>query len=181
MQIEGGTGNGFKAKVTENNMLTTLAVTESIERHINQHDGKAFNMLIAVTPAATDDCFAYIKNGADEDLVIEGFALKLAATESIYFKLGDTGTAGGSPTTVTPANLNAGSGHVAEGTFYTDPDITGLSGGIEVDRYYNTSGTTSVQVNFEQDLIIPKNQTCTIWAETGTVALHMVIYFHYYA
>jgi len=35
MILQGGTGNGYAASVTSENMLTTLATTVSLERHTN--------------------------------------------------------------------------------------------------------------------------------------------------
>ena len=65
-----------------------------------------------------------MKNEDELDLVVEGVRLAASAAGDVYIQVSDNGTPGGDPTTVTPVNLNLGSGRTAAGTFYQDPDIT---------------------------------------------------------
>ena len=176
--IKGGTGNGYMAGVTVENRLLTESITYSGEHHAN-HSGNAYNMLFEVTPAGAGDCFLYMKNGNETDLVIEGLWLRVASAEQIIMKLGDVGTPA-SGSSVTPANVNAGVNNAALGTFQEGSDITGLSGGVTVNKGW-VANTTSSYFNFEQDLILPQNLVYTLYVVTGGVALSGAIVFHYHA
>ena len=134
--------------------------------------GLSFGLLFSATPTGAGDCFLYIKNQSGVyDICVEGFSLWLAADEYIDVKLGDTGTPVGG-TTITPINLNTGSGTVVSGTFQNGNDITGLSSGVTVNRIYHASSQASVYTNFEQDLILKPNGVLTMYCQTGTTVLH---------
>ena len=102
------------------------------------------------------------------------------------FKVGDEGTRN-SATNATPVNMNAGSGKTATGAFEYGADLDGgaatLSGGAITNRFV-LSGTTdlvSKYFNFEQDLIITKNRTFTIWVGgSGTGTYYITVHFHYH-
>ena len=177
IQIEDGKGSGRNAEVDNNNHIVVNAISQSIEHYVNHVEGNAFNLLFDATPTGVGDCFLYIKNTGDEELSFEGMWLKLAADEYIDVKLNDTGTpiGGGS---ITPANLNSGSGNTVTGTFQDGNDITGLSGGTTVARLYHASGNGSKDYNFDQDIILAKNGVLTLYCETGTTALAGMLVFN---
>ena len=187
--LEDGRGKGYSSGVTDENRLMVDSVTASIEHHINHHDGMAFNLLINQSPTAADDCIAYILNSSEDDLCVEGLTLGVTnctADDSIYFKIGDTGTRN-SATSLTPVNLNAGSGHIATGTFEKGADLDGgsatLAGGTECERIVLAGVTDLVSktFNFEQDIILPKNRSLTIWiggSASGTYYLTLYMNYH---
>jgi len=179
MLIDDGKGRGNSVGVSDNNMLTTLAITSSLEHYTNHTKGKAFNLLFGATPASTGDCFLYIKNSSDIDLIAKGFSLKLAASEYIDVKLGDIGTPSGG-TDITPVNLNSGSGVNATGTFQNGADIISLSGGATIERYYHLSSVASLYRNFEQDVVLKKNGVLTMYAQTGGTVLAGTLVFNYH-
>ena len=176
-QIKDGAGSGSLWRIGSDNRAGVRAVTESAERYENEQ-GRAYHLLFTATPTAAGDCFLYLKNSSDNDIVMEGIWFRVASAEQVQVKLGDTGTAT-SGTDVTPVNCNAGSAATAEGTFQTGNDITGLSGGSTVEHYYLTN-TASAHHNFEQDIIIPKNSTFTLYVVTGAVAIAGTLVFNYY-
>jgi len=184
--IEDGQGNGYTVGVTDENMLRTLCVTESIEHHANQKHGDAYSLPISVSADAADDCIFYMKNTSDNDMVIEGITIgahTTTANDSVYFKLGDSGIRD-SATDVTPTNLNSGSGKSASGEFETGIHLNDgtLDGGTEFERVLIT-GTTkdSSNFNFTQDLIIPKNGVFTIYiGGSGTGTYFLTMNFHYH-
>ena len=180
MRIEDGTGRGYQARVDVENHLHVLAVTEPTTLHTNQQEGESYSLLIDVTPTGAGDCFAWLQNLDDKDLILEGFWLWLVASEYIYIDLATTGTPGGSPTAIVPANLNVGSGNVADGTFYQDPDITGLTSGRIAYRIYHLTSAGSTFYELRSNVIVPKNQIISFWAQTGTTALHMTLNFHFH-
>ena len=185
MIIEDGTGNGNSAQVTDENFLKTMAITRSLENHVNQDEGQAYNALFAVNPDGAGDCILYLKNTNDADLIIEGVWWQTSAAEEVYYNLGDTGvpvlTNGA---TITPANLNAGSGNSADCLCYSNTadgavDITGLSGGRTIQSLWLTSATSTL-FNCEQDIILPKNQVFTIYCVGGDTLLRGTLMFHHH-
>jgi len=179
MIIEDGKGQGRTAGVNDENRLLVEAITSSTEHNANHHTKTAYNLLFAATPSAPGDCFLYLANESEMDLVIEGMKLWLVADEYIDIKLGDAGSPIGGASIV-PANLNSGSANSAEGTFQHANDITGLTGGATIDRIYHASSAGSVEHNFEQDIILVKNGVITMYCQTGTTALAGIIYFNYH-
>ena len=80
MQIEDGTGTGYKAKITSENKLLTQSLSEFMQYHLNQVHEEMYSMVVSKTPTGAGDCFLYIKNTSDDDLVIfkfKGYALSL--------------------------------------------------------------------------------------------------------
>jgi len=179
VSINSGTGNGeFGAGVNSDNRLEVDSVSRSHEHFANQEKGTAYSAVIQQTPTGASDVFLFIKNNDERDMVFEGITVAAATDESILVKLGDTGTTTGG-TALTPANLNGGSGNVADGTFETGNDITGLTGGITVHRILVDGGTGSEHFRFTQDLILPKNKTLTLTAESGSILLDCVLAFNF--
>ncbi len=179
MVIEDGTGKGFRAGVSSLNRLLSDSVT-STNAHAANVDGDAYHMLFNQAPTAGDDCILYMENSDERDLVMEGLYLSVAGACELYFRLRDLGTRNAAGANV-PANCNSGSGQTADGTFEVGADLDGgaasLTGGIEVERYIFIAATGSSHFNFEQDIILPKNATMTIWCSaivtiTGTVVFN---------
>jgi hypothetical protein len=170
MKLTDGTGNSYAAKVDDGNRLHVVSLTKTSEHAANHDEGEAYSISFSSTPTGAGDCFFYIKNEDEKDMIIEGIGMYLPAAEYFDVVIGDSGTpVGGSD--ITPVNLNAGSGKTASGTFLSGNDITGLSGGSVVYRIYKVSGTGSEYNNFDQDIIIPKNATFSLYVQTGTTAL----------
>lgn len=182
MIIEDGTGKGYAAGVSDENRLLTDAVQATIEHHVNHLVGQAYHLLFDQAPTAGDDCILYVENTSDTDICVEGFYLSVSGAGEVYFHLGDTGTRNAA-TDVVPVNCNAGSGHTADGVFEVGADLDGgaatLAGGDELERYVFQAATDSAYINFEQDVIIPKNRTLTVWADSIiTITGNMVFNFH---
>jgi hypothetical protein len=176
--IEDGKGSGKKAEVNAENRLLTHAITQTLEHHSNVSEGTAYQLLFQKTPSSADCCFVYMKNGNGVNLIVEGILLRTSSDEQIEVKLKTTGTAVG--TAAVPANCNAGSGNNADGTFIVDDGITGLTHGNTVERFYITGSNTSSYYNFEQDLIVPPNQTLCLHAVTGGIEIDGTLVFHYH-
>ena len=188
--IEDGQGTGYSASVDDENRLRTLAITRSMEHESNQEHGDAYSIPFSQSPTAADDCIYYMKNTSDTDMVIEGVTIGATDTgvaDSVYFKLGDSGTRGTS-TDLTPVNLNAGSGKSADGDFEYGADIGTagtLDGGTEFERLTVGNGATadliSRDFNFPQDVILPKNGVFTIYiggSAGGTYYITVNMHYH---
>jgi hypothetical protein len=179
MILEDGTGDGYKASVTSENQVRTESVTSNESNHANHDHGWAYTISFSATPTGAGDCFLYVKNTADEDMIINGGGLYCEADEYFDIKLGDGGTASGG-STIIPVNLNAGSGNTADGTFLSGNDITGLSGGSVVYRIYHATSKETTNSTFPQSIVLPKNSVLTFYAQTGTTALagFLNVYYH---
>ena len=159
--------------------LAVCAVTKTFHQHVNTDFGLVFSVLIDKTPTAAGDCFLYIKNNDDKDLLISPINLIAATDEVIEVKIGDEGTPVGG-TATSPTNRHAGSGNAADGTFQTGVDITGLSGGDIVDYMGLDGATSSYKLIWKSLLIIPKGKVLSLYATTGGIALKgsITIGFH---
>lgn len=177
MKIQDSTGSGYGQKINEENQAHTYSASFPVQHHVNHDHGKAYNLLVSKTPTATGDCFVYIKNTDDDDLVITDMKFLAATDEIVQVKLSDIGTPVGG-TDTTPANKNAGSAQVASGTFQTGVNITGLSGGITTDEFQIDGGTGTKYHRWLAGLIVPKNKTATFYAVTGGIALRGSISFY---
>ena len=125
-------------------------------------------------------CFLYIKNLSNLDMIVEGIDIRLAGTDQmeIIEVVANDGEVPVGGNTNTPVNLNLGSANQADGTFLSSSEITGMTYGVTMFRYYIGSSSTTQPFNFEQDLIVPKNNTLTLWATNGDVQIDgMIIFF----
>jgi len=183
MRITGGTGNGYAAKVNEENRLYVQSVSVTAKHHANHSEGEAYNVLCAVNPSGAGDCIFYMLNNGEEDIVIEGVWWQTSAAEEVSYNLGDTGTAVATAgAAVTPVNLNAGSGNLADVTCYSNTadgavDITGLTAGTTIQSLWLTSAA-SVWFNAQQDIIVPKNKAFSIYCVGGDTLLRFTVVFH---
>lgn len=178
--IEDGTGKGYQAKVNEESMLVTYAIVNSMEHHANHKHGVSYNLLFSETASGAEDCIVYIKNLDDKDLLFEGITANVATDETLKIILNDIGTpVGGSIST--SANLNGGANNIADGTFQTGSDITGLSGGITTFKYFFKGGESSKHYNFEQDIVLSKNRVLTIYCVNGSILVDGFISFFYHS
>ena len=188
MLLEDGTGSGRTAAVNYENKLEVVAITASTEHATNHHDGLAFNACSEVTPIAPDPssgdtraCVFYLKNTSEIDMTLEGIDIRLGGTgeEDVIEVVGrDEGSPVGGAN-CTPANLNLGSGNPAEGVFICGGDITGISGGVILQKIWvKSNGTNSY--NFNQDIIVPKNRVITIYSRNSVAELDLTLSFNYH-
>ena len=177
--IEDGKGKGTKAGVDLEGRLVTTSIISTSEHHANHCNKNAYNLFISATPTGAGDCFLYLKNTYEIDLVIEGFSIWLAANEYIDFYIDDTGSPVGG-IDIIPINLNSGSANSADGIFQKANDITGLVPGNLAERYRHATANGSNVFNFEQDIILVKNGIFTAYIGTGGTALEMNLYFNYH-
>jgi len=179
--------NGMPAHVNEMGHLETEAITHSAEHYANNIAQEAYQVPFAVNPDGAGDCIFYLKNEADEVLNIEGFSYTSSAAEEIYIEIANTGTAVlTNGTAQTPANCNAGSGNQADCVCWTETadgavDITGLTGGREIERLWITAAADKTFHNFECDVILPKNSIFTIWCVGGDTNIRGTVVFYYHA
>ena len=172
--IEDGTGKGYKVKIDDENMAHVLSTEAHLCHHINLAHGEAYSVVVSKTPTGAADCFLYLKNTDDDDLIISSVLLYAATDESVQIKLGDSGTTSGGTANV-PTNRNAGSGNSADCTCEDGVDITGLSGGSVVDEISIDGATGSHKTVWRSDILLPKNGIATFYAVTGAIAIKMTV------
>ncbi len=187
--IEDGKGSGKTAGVNVENRLEAECITSTVEHHVNHEEEGAYNVLLSQSPTAGDDCIFYMENTNDVEMVIEGFKLGFknatAVDAEFYVQIGDTGTRN-SGTDVVPVNLNAGSGKTASGNFEKGADLDGgsatLAGGSEIERFVfaDVQNLVTTNINFECDVILPKNQTLTLWASDAGATYYVTVIFYYH-
>jgi hypothetical protein len=182
LQIEDGQGTGRQAGVNSDGYLKVAAVVATVEHHVNHHHGDSYTMSFSQAPTAGDDCILFIKNTSDVDMTIEGMYLSVSGACEVYAQINNSGTRNAASVN-TPVNVNAGSGHTADGTFETGADLDGgaatLSAGDEVGRGVFRAATNTTWYNFNQDLILPKNKTLTLWV-SAVVTVTGMVEFNYH-
>lgn len=179
--IEDGQGTGKKVGVSDENRLKTTSISRKLGHHTNGYEQEAYHLLFQQTPTSINNCFLYVKNSSAISINIKGIWLRLdgiSQSEIIDVKVKVAGTASG--TIAVPVNCNASAINNAIGTFVCGNDVTGLSGGSAVERIYITSGNTSTFYNFEQNIIVPINQTFILCAEHGNNEIDGTLVFYYH-
>ena len=177
--IEDGKGTGNTTQVKKDNRLAVHSVSASIEHYVNHDKEQAYTAGFAKTPTGAGDCFGYIINNNDIDLIVSTLMVNTASDETIIIKFGDIGTpVGGSDITI--VNRNAGSGNTADVTAQSGVDITGLSGGNPVASVFVKGGESSEQIEILSSLIVPKNKMISFYVNSGAIAvtLGLSVYFH---
>ena len=178
-KIKDGTGGKYVAKVDNENRLLVSATTHSENHHVNDLDEEAYLFFTTVTPTATGDTFAYLKNTSNKDLIINWYRIwSGTSAEAIDIYIGKTGTPTGT-TAMVPVNMNITSKNEAEGLFYEGVDITGLSGGQEMDRLRLSGDGKDVLDSYPGHIIIQKGGVLTLQALTGGIALEVTLSFYY--
>ena len=185
MQFEDGKGRGHRCAVNEDNRALTEAVISTIEHFCNHAKSDAYQLPFEQSPTAGDDCIFYVSNDDQtKDMSVEGFVLSVDQACELYFQLNDKGTRNGA-TDIVPVNMNAGSGKSAIGTFEQGADLDGgaatLTGGTEFTRMIFRAATDSAYWNFEQDIILPRNATLTLWCSNAAATVNAAMIFNYHS
>jgi len=177
MVIEGREGNLVSA--TSEGHLNAKCITVPLSHHTNHHEKETYVWNFALTPSAANAEFVYMKNTAEEDLVIDKLLVAADTDEIITILHTVTGTAS-TYTDTEGVNLNAGSGNLADCDYYISESITGLSAGSLARKWYVDGGTGTKVFDIPSGIILPKNATMMMTAKAGSISLTGTIvgYFH---
>ena len=175
--------NGTPAIVNSEGKLRTYSVIEHEALHANENEDAAFSIVFEADPNGTDQDFFYLKNNDSRRMVI--YKIRMATVTAdidVDIKLGCTGTPT-SGTAITPGNMKAGSGSVADVTCeYRDEDLA-LTGGTVVDTLYIDKDFLGTQeFTYEGGIILPQNQTM-VFNNVGTDPtsdIFCVIFFYFH-
>lgn len=181
MIIQGGTGNGYSAKVTKENMLLVSAAVRTQIGHVSMDEGRAFSLPFSqISAGGADDCILYLKNDSEDNLVLSQMWITCSLADEIYAKMGVVGTAAGGTAPV-PVNLNTGSAKLADATTRQHTAITGLTGGNVIFRSYFTADAISQRLYFEDAYILQKNGTWALFVTTAaanTLRGQIMFFYH---
>jgi hypothetical protein len=172
----GGSGGGFKAKVTSDGRLDTSSRANPRIYYVSRDKGQAYAWHSTYS-ANTGEEILYIKNTSDtlklfiDDVIIGGAN---ASVFGLYHQ--NSGTAAG--TTVTGKNINLGSGNVAAATAFGNASVTGsVDGEIILSERIAANGSKDFKTN--DGLCLGKNDAVFIryTGATGVVEATIIGYF----
>lgn len=176
--LQDGKGRGYTARICNENMIATQSVISSVEMHHNIVYGSAYNIIFDVSPSASSPIL-YIKNEDDRDMVLEGLNIRCSTDNIITIRHSNTGTLSNG-TVLTPVSLNIGSRRTALGIFKSCNKLEALSVGTILFKYYIPGNYQTQNINFDEDIILPKNRVLTLWAENiGDVDGFLPVYWDY--
>lgn len=184
MLIDDGSGDGFRAKVDDENRLFTDTVNSDYPFHANNMHGTAYVMDIdGVQTAGANQWLAVIKNTDDLDLIITsvvGWVPSFDNTQIYEVYLGGTFTYTANGTAVVPTNMNAGSGNSATGDFYVNDgvgDMATIVAGSIAGRY--VFSTTPLKWSNRSGWIVTKNQCFMLRSDLGEkLTGYISFYYH---
>lgn len=181
-KIEDSTGTGYGAKVTSKNRLSTSSIMREYV-HAANLQGNLYHHNFDTTVSGSEACISYTKNTSNDYLVINNILLSVTGAFEMWTKVRVDGTPS-EVTEVEPVNVNAGSGNLATGEFYTannSDGIQGLSGGDSSFRLRYFDGVYSTMFPIGSKIILPKNTTAALYVDTKGDSLNFMghINFNY--
>ena len=175
MIITGGTGNGYSAKVDDENRLFTLAVTEEEYAHA-AHQGNAYIWTATADWGADKNALFLRNDNTVKPLAIRGIACSPAAAAQFEIGYGTGNTVAG--TTVTGSNLDLGSGKVALATGrHTNTNCDAMAGLTVLHTFW--SGVTNTIVPFNGSLILGYNDEIGVGIITDVGSTTVSIFGYY--
>lgn len=144
--------------------------SEPRQFHINQKNGKVWSLPWEnITNAGANDYVFHIKNTGDNDLVVA--TVQMASDTITQVEVHEvTGTAGGSPTAITPVSRKLGVTNTPSATIQQDPDITGLTSAGTLKYMQLNVANQLYELEIGSGIIIPKGRQMAILVETTTCA-----------
>lgn len=170
MRIEDGKGKNGAASVSSVQRLNVSAKTRDRMFYASRDEQQSFNTIMPSYSATAGEYVFYIKNtSSTKNMFIH--SIEYHSVENVHWKVFQvTGTAAGG-TTLTPSNLNLGSGRTAEVTAMGGgATITGLVIGNQIGTH-RTSAFGEAGMDFGQGLILAPNTAIVVEYDTGTTGL----------
>jgi len=141
LQIEDGTGKGYRAGVTIENQLMTQAEIHELQHHISRTKGQVYQAIGTHTFSSSGTkILLHIKNNDPARLMVVSymriqFPDSTAVVSTTFFDCGFNTLYSSNGIIITPVNMNASSGNVATVIAYDDnPTVSGAF--TEFDRWY---------------------------------------------
>jgi hypothetical protein len=178
--VEDGTGRGYKAAVTDENQLATVAEIHELQHHISRTQGEVYQIIgLETAITASTQTVLHIKNTSSTLKMVVSYIRMQIAGESggtaltdaaTYFQMGFGRTYVSGGALVTPVNMNVTSANSAPCTAYNDSPV--MAGTFtEIDRWYPNGDAMQV-FNKHGSLILGLNDTMEIRLVTDHTAGH---------
>ena len=161
-------------KINDEGEGLVLADAESRQFHINSRNVKVWSASWEnITTAGANDYVFYLKNTGDKDLVVA--TVQFMSDTATQVEVQEvTGTAGGSPTDITPVSRKLGVTDTPTATIQQDPDITGLTNAGIIKFMHITTANQLYELEIGSGIIIPKGRAMAILVETAGVTTGLV-------
>jgi len=181
MQIEGGTGNGYKAKVDQHGRLWTKATADSGMQHESLQHGTAFSWTAVSADINTGDTAILVCNdNPDQLLIIDSMYLWSDVPAQLKIHVPAYATFDG--TTIVGVNLNRTSNTIAQATAKAD-DTQNTFAAANVILTVHTNELTGdqygVDVNFRNALILGYHDTVAVDIIGESAAFEATIWGYY--
>lgn len=186
MQIEDGTGAGYRAEVNSRNQLRTRTINSTYHQFISSNQEQAYaaplgtEALPTLTVTAAGGYMMYLKNTSDAyDAVFARMTISTSALMIITAIKNPTIGALANATAITPVNKNFKSGKVADVELYgwdeVGDEITGITAGTCIGTY-QVNGID--RIIFDEALILGLNDVIAFKAKNaGELAMVMHGYY----
>lgn len=167
--IEDGKGRGYRAAVTANNRLETLAIAESRAADISKREGTAFVVpsgFISLTTTGSFNGILYLKNtSATNDLFIDKIRTCSDTMGDVKAKLirnPSTGTLISDANDAAKLSSNLGSNNLFEGDAFTaSGDGKTITDGVAMSQFINHSPGHSIQ-EYSGSIVIPNGASLAL-------------------
>lgn len=167
--IADGKGKNGECSVNAGQRLNVSAKTRDRLFYISRDNALAFNAIMPSFNASNGEYVYYLKNTApDKRLYIH--SIEYHSAPSVHWKVWIvTGTAAGG-TSITPSNLNLGSGRAAEAICMGGgATITGLTLGVQIGTH-RTEANSGASMDWGGGLILAPNTAIAIEYDTGSTS-----------
>jgi hypothetical protein len=162
-QILDGKGNGYRAKVGQDNRLQVRSISEAENVH-NAELGNGYNFNTGLINITGDASLIYIKNNSDLELIIQAIALGsfegITHSDDPYITIIRNPTGGDLITDATPVDMNQnrnfGSSKTAIADVYKGKVGGTITGGNDIAILQATAGSRSF---YSIDFVLPKGSS----------------------
>ena len=178
MLIEDGKGSGFKAQVTDHNMLKVYAMVETEISHMSEVHGDAYIWTATADWGADKNAIWLRNDNADQNLIIQSIFIGAAAAAQIEVWVGNGSTSAG--TAVVGTNLNRQSGKVAQATCkHTNTNLNAGGSTTLLGTMY-APATNRLPIDFMGALVLGyyDEVSVNIITDVGSTSVNIMGYFH---
>lgn len=186
MQVEDGTGHGYRAEVDSLNKIKVRAVGSTYHQFVSCHHQEAYmaslgsEALPTLTVTGTGGYMMYLKNtSTDYIAVMARTTISTSANMTITLMKNPTIGSLGNEVSITPVNKNFGSGKIADVSVYGWDEVGDGITGITVGDCAGTYQVNGMErVLFDESLCLGLNDIMAIKAK-GAGELSLVLHGYY--
>jgi len=181
MQIEGGTGTGFKAEVDQHNRLAVVSTSDSGFHHTSRDHGFAFSWT-AVTAdlAAAATAILLCNNDPDRYLIIDN--IYLWCDVATQLKVHVPPFAAWSGTAITGVNMNRTSANIALASCYANEVTNALAAATTIVTLHTNELTTdqyAASINLYNALVLGYHDSVAVDIVEDSAAFEATIFGYF--